>query len=146
MDFSTYLVDDILVKVDRASMLASLEVRAPFLDYRVVEFAFNKVPDHLRVCGKERKILLRHLAKRLLPSALDINRKKGFAIPLSHWLKGSWGPYFEEVLKGLPTELFNRRFVSDLIKSQHRGYANTQRLFALLIFELWRRHYQITLP
>jgi len=52
-------------------MLASLEVRAPFLDYRVVEFAFNKVPDHLRVCGKERKILLRHLAKRLLPFALD---------------------------------------------------------------------------
>jgi asparagine synthase (glutamine-hydrolysing) len=146
MDFSTYLVDDILVKVDRASMLASLEVRAPFLDYRVIEFAFSKVPDCLRVLGKERKILLRHLAKRLLPSALDINRKKGFAIPLSHWLKGSWGPYFEEVLKGLPTELFNRRFVSDLIKSQHRGYANTQRLFALLMFELWRRHYQITLP
>jgi asparagine synthase (glutamine-hydrolysing) len=146
MDFSTYLVDDILVKVDRASMLASLEVRAPFLDYRIIEFAFRKVPDHLRVLGKERKILLRHLAKRLLPSSLDMNRKQGFAIPISHWLKGAWGPYFEEVLKGLPSELFNRRFVSDLIRSQQRGYANTQRLFALLIFELWRNHYRITLP
>jgi asparagine synthase (glutamine-hydrolysing) len=146
MDFSTYLVDDILVKVDRASMLASLEVRAPFLDYRVIEFAFRKVPDPLRVWGKERKILLRHLAKRLLPSALDINRKQGFAIPLPQWLKGAWGPYFEEVLRGLPPDLFNARFVSGLIKSQQRGFANTQRLFALLIFELWRRHYQIALP
>ena len=145
MDFSTFLVDDILVKVDRASMLASLEVRAPFLDYRIIEFAFRKVPDSLRVWGKERKILLRHLAKRLLPSALDMKRKQGFAIPLSHWLKGAWGPYFEEVLRGLPPEFFNERFVSDLIRSQQRGYANTQRLFALLIFELWRRHYRIAL-
>jgi asparagine synthase (glutamine-hydrolysing) len=145
VDFSTYLVDDILVKVDRASMLASLEVRAPFLDYRIIEFAFKKLPDHLRVWGKERKILLRLLAKQLLPPALNINRKQGFAIPLSHWLKGAWGSYFEEVLEGLPSEIFNVRFVSDLIKNQQRGYANTQRLFALFIFELWRRHYQITL-
>jgi asparagine synthase (glutamine-hydrolysing) len=146
MDFSTYLVDDILVKVDRASMLASLEVRAPFLDHRIIEFAFRKVPDRLRVWGKARKILLRHLARRLLPPALDIGRKQGFAIPISDWLKGSWGPYFEGVLNGLPSELFNRRFVSGLIKSQQRGYANTQRLFALVMFELWRRHYQISIP
>lgn len=146
MDFSTYLTDDILVKVDRASMLASLEVRAPFLDYRIIDFAFRKVPDHLRVCGGERKILLRHLAKRLLPSTLDMTRKQGFAIPIAQWLKGAWGPYFEEVLRSLPAALFNKRFVAGLVKSQKQGYANTQRLFALLIFELWRRHYQITLP
>lgn len=146
MDFSTYLTDDILVKVDRASMLASLEIRAPLLDYRIIEFAFSKVPDRLRVRGKERKILLRHLAKRLLPSALDMSRKQGFAIPISQWLNGSWGPYFAEVLRELPPSLFDERFVSDLIKSQQNGYANSQRLFALLIFELWRRHYQIALP
>jgi asparagine synthase (glutamine-hydrolysing) len=145
MDFSTYLVDDILTKVDRASMLASLEVRAPFLDYRIIEFAFTKVPDHLRVCGKERKILLRHLAKRLLPSSLDIDRKQGFAIPLSHWLKGSWGPFFYEVLNELPNEVFNKRFVAGLLKRQRQGFSNTQRLFSLVIFELWRRHYQISL-
>jgi asparagine synthase (glutamine-hydrolysing) len=145
MDFSTYLVDDILTKVDRASMLASLEVRAPFLDYRIIEFAFTKVPDHLRVCGKERKILLRHLAKRLLPSSLDIDRKQGFAIPLSHWLKGSWGPFFDEVLNELPNEVFNKRFVAGLLKRQRQGFSNTQRLFSLVIFELWRRHYQISL-
>jgi asparagine synthase (glutamine-hydrolysing) len=146
MDFSTYLVDDILTKVDRASMLASLEVRTPFLDYRIIEFAFSKVPDHLRVCGKERKILLRHLAKLLLPPALDIDRKQGFAIPLSHWFKGSWGPYFEEVLSQLPAEVFNKRFVAGLLKRQRQGFSNMQRLFSLVIFELWRRHYQIALP
>ncbi len=146
MDFLTYLTDDILVKVDRASMLSSLEVRAPFLDHRIIEFAFRKVPDYLKVHGKQRKILLRHLAKRLLPEELDLNRKQGFAIPLSQWLKGSWGDYFEEVLRGLPEELFSRRFVAELIESQKKGYSNTQRLFALLIFELWRKHYRIALP
>jgi asparagine synthase (glutamine-hydrolysing) len=144
-DFSTYLVDDILAKVDRASMLASLEVRAPFLDYRIIEFAFSRVPDRLRVVGKYRKILLRHLAKRLLPPTLDIDRKQGFAIPLSKWLKGAWGDYFEEVLDGLPAELFNKGFVFDIIRKQQQGYANSQRLFSLVMFELWRRHYNISL-
>lgn len=146
MDFLTYLADDILVKVDRASMLSSLEIRAPFLDHRIIEFAFRKVPDYLKVRGKQRKILLRHLAERLLPEELDLNRKQGFAIPLSQWLKGPWGAYFEEVLRDLPEELFNRRFVAELIERQKRGYSNTQRLFALLIFELWRKHYRVALP
>jgi asparagine synthase (glutamine-hydrolysing) len=146
MDFSTYLVDDILTKVDRASMLSSLEVRAPFLDYRIIEFAFSKVPDHLRVLGRERKILLRHLAKRLLPPALELNRKQGFSIPLSNWLKGVWGIYFKEILEGLPSELFNKHFVSNLIERQQHGYENSQRLFSLVMFELWRRHYNISLP
>jgi len=146
MDFSTYLADDILVKVDRASMLASLEVRAPFLDYRIIEFAFRKVPDRLRVFGRDRKILLRHLAGRLLPGALDLSRKQGFAIPIAEWLKGTWGPYFEEVLRGLPAELFSAHFVRRLVDGQKRGFANTQRLFALVMFELWRREYGIIIP
>jgi asparagine synthase (glutamine-hydrolysing) len=91
-------------------------------------------------------LIFLQLGKRLLPSAPDMNRKQGFAIPLSDWLKGPWRPYFEEVLRTLPSDLFDPRFVSGLIKSQQRGYANTQRLFSLLIFELWRRHYRIALP
>ncbi len=146
MDFRTYLPDDILVKVDRASMLASLEVRAPLLDYRIVEFAFSRVPDRLRVSGSGRKLLLRRLAERLLPAGLDLKRKQGFAIPISSWIKGSWGAYFEEVLGGLPAEIFSRAFVSSLIKSNRMGLANYNRLFALVMFELWRRHYGISLP
>ena len=91
MDFSTYLVDDILVKVDRASMLASLEVRAPFLDYRIIEFAFRKVPDHLRVWGKSGKFSCAIWPNVFFRPLWIVNRKQGFAIPLSHWLKGSGG-------------------------------------------------------
>src|SRR5438445_9427474 len=76
-DFNTYLPEDILVKVDRASMLASLEVRAPFLDYRIIEFAFGQIPDSLRATADKRKVLLKKFAKRVLPPALDINRKQG---------------------------------------------------------------------
>lgn len=146
MDFATYLPDDILVKLDRASMLASLEVRAPFLDYRVIEFAYAKVPDSLRVFGSQRKILLRHLGERFLPPELDTNRKQGFTIPISEWLKGAWGPHFEEVLRGLPPEIFDAGFVDRLIRNQKRGYANSQRIFALFMLELWRQQYRVTLP
>src|SRR5690606_20883515 len=67
VDFLTYLVDDILAKVDRASMLTSLEVRAPWLDHKIIEFAFGSTPDRLRATETERKILPKRLARKLLP-------------------------------------------------------------------------------
>ena len=75
MDFCNYLAEDILVKVDRASMLNSLEVRAPLLDYRLIEFAFGKVPTHLKATHRDRKILLKRLASRVLPPEFDKKRK-----------------------------------------------------------------------
>jgi asparagine synthase (glutamine-hydrolysing) len=146
VDFMTYLVDDILVKVDRASMLASLEVRAPWLDHRIVEFAFGRVPDCLRATEKERKILPRHLARRWLPAGLDLARKQGFSLPLKSWFKGDWGRYLESVLDAIDPGLFDRRMIQQLIAAQRRGCANTHRLFALALFELWRRHYRVTVP
>ena len=144
-DFMTYLTDDILVKVDRASMLTSLEVRAPFLDYRIIEFAFSKVPDDLRVHGGKRKILSRLLAQDLLPKTLDLTRKQGFAIPLAKWFKGEWGNYMKSIL--LDSDAwFDRKIVTKLIEGQERGLANTQRLFALTMLELWRREYRVNLP
>lgn len=142
-DFLTYLPEDILVKVDRASMLASLEVRAPFLDYRVVEFAFGKVPDELRATASERKILLKRLAVRLLPPALDVNRKQGFSIPLDTWFKGPWGNYLAETLRSAPDSLYDAKAVSALLRNQTRGFQNGQRIFNLAILELWRREYKV---
>ena len=144
-DFMTYLADDLLVKVDRASMLTSLEIRAPFLDYRIIEFAFSKVPDSLRVHGDKRKILSRLLAQELLPKALDLTRKQGFAIPLAKWFKGEWGIYIKSIL--LDSDAwFNKKIVLKLIEGQNRGFSNTQRLFALTMAELWRREYRVELP
>jgi asparagine synthase (glutamine-hydrolysing) len=142
-DFLTYLPEDILVKVDRASMLASLEVRAPFLDYRVIEFAFGRVPDHLRATASERKILLKKLAKRLLPPALDINRKQGFSIPLDTWFKGPWGDYLADTLKSAPKGLYDPGVIRELLANQRRGLPNGQRIFNLAILELWRREYDV---
>jgi asparagine synthase (glutamine-hydrolysing) len=144
-DFNLNLADNLLVKVDRASMLASLEVRAPFLDYRLIEFAFSKVPDSLRVHGGKRKILERLLAQNLLPKTLDLTRKQGFSIPLAKWFKGEWGTHMKSILLDSQT-WFHREIVTELIKGQKRGLANTQRLFALTMFELWRKEYCVELP
>jgi asparagine synthase (glutamine-hydrolysing) len=145
LDFSTYLVDDILVKVDRASMLASLEVRAPWLDHRIIELAFGRVPDALRATETERKVLPRRLAERLLPPGLDLTRKQGFSIPLQAWFKDEWGKYFDQVLNEVDPALFNRQFINGLLTGQRLGLANTPRLFALTMFELWRREYRVTI-
>jgi asparagine synthase (glutamine-hydrolysing) len=144
LDFQTYLVDDLLVKVDRASMLTSLEVRAPWLDHRIIEFAFGRVPDALRATRTERKVLLRTLAKRLLPRELDVTRKQGFSLPLASWFKGDWGRFMESILREADPCLFDRAAVDRLLRQQRAGLHNVQRLFALTMFELWRREYRIT--
>lgn len=144
MDFSNYLSEDILVKVDRASMLSSLEMRAPLLDYRLIEFAFGKVPSRLKATPTDKKILLKRLTARLLPPEFDQHRKQGFSIPLGAWLKvGAFGKLFNEVLRD-PQCSFDACTVNELLRGQAQGRSNGERLFALVLFELWRREYAIT--
>lgn len=147
MDFENYLPEDILVKIDRASMLTSLEVRTPLLDYRIVEFAFGKTPADLRVTTNGRKVLLKKLCGRVLPVKFDLARKQGFSIPLGRWLRnGPWRDFFQEVLLGSSDIIFDRRFVSELFDGQWKGRVNSERLFALTLFELWRKEYRVSLP
>ena len=144
MDFQNYLAEDILVKVDRASMLNSLEIRAPFLDYRLINFAFEKVPPSLKASVADRKILLKRLTTKLLPPEFDRQRKQGFSIPLAAWLKkGPFRDLFYETLLH-PDCIFNRKVVKDLLSNQDQGYANSERLFALVMFELWRKAYNVS--
>ena len=145
LDFHTYLPEDILVKVDRAAMLNSLEVRAPLLDFRVIEFAFGRIPADLKASATQRKILLKQLAARLLPAEFDLRRKQGFSIPLATWLRsGEFRDYFHSVLLDGDT-LFDRTVLRDLLAGQDRGRANSERLFALVMLESWRRLYQVSL-
>jgi asparagine synthase (glutamine-hydrolysing) len=143
VDFQTNLVDDFLVKVDRTSMLTSLEVRTPWLDHRLIELAFGGLADRLRATVRERKILPRLLAQRLLPPQLDLSRKQGFSLPLNAWFRGDWGRFIEEVLIKADPHLFNQRMIQNLIAGQRHGYANTNRLFLLTMFELWRQTYKV---
>ena len=144
-DFNAYLVDDILVKVDRASMATALEVRAPMLDHRLIEFAFRKVPGHLKATRDARKVLLKKLAARVLPPALDVNRKQGFSLPLDQWFAGPWKKLVTEILRDASPDLFDQRFLSGLWEGQQRGRNNAQRIFSIVLFELWRRAYKIEL-
>ena len=144
MDFENYLAEDLLVKVDRASMLNSLEMRSPFLDHHLIEFAFGKVPSNLKATMLQKKILLKRLTKRVLPSSFDRQRKQGFSIPLAEWLKdGKFRELFNDVLRDSNC-IFDGQVINSLLHGQDRGHNNSERLFALVLFELWRREYGVT--
>jgi asparagine synthase (glutamine-hydrolysing) len=143
MDFENYLPEDILVKVDRASMLASLEIRAPMLDYKIIEFAFGKVPTRLKTTATERKIMLKRLCERVLPAQFNSHRKQGFSVPLPAWLRGGpWREFVRSVLLD-PQCMFQRAAVERLLDGHQNGRNNSERLFGLTLFELWRRSYDI---
>lgn len=142
-DFCNYMPEDILVKVDRASMLNSIELRAPFLDYRMIEFAYGKVPAFLKADARQKKIFLKRAASRLLPENLDIQRKQGFSIPLQQWLqKPEWKNSISDVLLS-SDGIFCKSQVKKLLRESCSVINNAERLFALTMFELWRKHYAI---
>jgi len=132
--------------VERASMRSALEMRAPFLDHRIIEFAFGRVPDRLKATVRRRKVLLRLLARRVLPPALDVTRKRGFSLPLKAWMRGPWGEFMRETIRSAEPGLFDQDMVERLFAGQARGLSNHQRLFALTMLELWRRQYGVQLP
>jgi asparagine synthase (glutamine-hydrolysing) len=143
-DYLSFLPEDILVKVDRASMLASLEVRAPMLDYRLIEFAFREVPDSLKCTSHGGKILLKRLACKWLPREFDQKRKQGFSIPLRDWMNGPWRNTIQEILAEAPNELFNKKELLRLPKLL-RFFNLAEKIYSICLFELWRRHYHISL-
>jgi len=139
-----YLQDDILVKVDRASMAASLEVRAPFLDTRVVELAMS-LPFSLKMRGLTRKWLLKKALEPLLPPQILHRKKHGFALPVSAWLKGPLRPLIEEVLSERSVAqagVFEAKVVRRLVDEHQQGRVDHRKpLWTLLMFELWRRRW-----
>jgi asparagine synthase (glutamine-hydrolysing) len=143
MDFHTYLPDDILAKVDRAAMMSSLEVRAPLLDRQVLEFAFARVPDELKTSYSRRKILLRKLALQMLPAELDINRKQGFSIPLSSWIREGKANILLDAAKALPSEMINAQYVDALISAHRAGVNHGERIFCLAMLSFWIQNYKI---
>jgi asparagine synthase (glutamine-hydrolysing) len=135
-------LDDILFKVDRASMYASLEVRAPFLDVAVVEF-INSLPDELKRRGTNGKYLLKRVMRGKLPDVIIDRPKKGFGLPLSAWLRGALRPLCEDLLA--PDRIrqeayFDVAHVERLKREHMTGKANHRKLlWTLMVFQLWLR-------
>jgi len=146
-DFNNYLSEDILVKVDRASMMNSLELRAPILDYRIIEFAYSKVPSRYKANEYERKILLKKLTEKLLPPSFDRQRKQGFSIPLDQLIikNKDWQVLFNDELLNNKNSIFNPELTNELYKGLWKGRSTAEVLFALLVFELWKKEYNISL-
>ena len=144
VDLGLYLVDDLLVKTDRASMAHSLEVRVPFLDQLVAELALV-LPDRLKVRGLAKKRLLRIAAAPLLPPELLRGKKRGFSIPMAAWLRGELVPFARDVLS--PDAIrrqgyFRPEAVTRLLDTHvARREDLSRQLWGLLAFSLWAERY-----
>lgn len=145
-DQSNYLTDDILMKVDRMSMAHSIEVRPPFLDHRVVEFA-NALPTHLKISGSRQKVVLKTLMKSKLPASIIRRKKTGFDIPAHDWLRGPLRPLLVDTLQSVCEdfgELFNQQRINQFLelhlsRQMNLGY----HLWGLMILLLWMRKWRI---
>jgi asparagine synthase (glutamine-hydrolysing) len=148
VDLGTYLVDDLLVKTDRASMAHSLEARVPFLDPVVTNFSLGLAGRH-KVHGLRKKILLRKAAAPLIPPELLRRRKRGFSIPAAAWLRGDLEPFARETLSAETLRrqgFFRPEAVTRLIDGHVAGREDLSRqLWGLLAFTLWHeRHVERT--
>jgi len=132
IDQNLWLADDLLTKVDRATMAHSIEARVPYLDHHLVEFS-ARLPAHFKIRGAERKYLLRRVAEKcLLPPEIIHRSKQGFVLPLHTWMAGPLKPWIDDAFATLGARgLFRGGF----LQKKHHG----TRLFALLSLELWLR-------
>ena len=141
-----YLPDDILQKVDRMSMAHSLEVRPPFLDHRIVEFA-ARLPERMKIDGGQHKVVLKRLMRDKLPSSVLRRSKSGLDIPTHDWLRGTLRPLLLDTLSADAidkTNLFRRDRIEFLIKEHMERRANLgYHLWGLLVLFLWIKYWNI---
>ncbi|MFN0085639.1 MAG: asparagine synthase (glutamine-hydrolyzing), partial [Blastocatellia bacterium] len=140
LDASHYLSECVLFKVDRASMAASLETRAPFLDHTLIEF-LTRLPLDLKLRGLTGKYILKRAMRGLLPREIIDRPKKGFGMPVANWVKGELRELVHETFSPARLRrrgLFNPAYVQGLLEEHERGRADHRKLiWTLLMFELW---------
>ncbi len=139
-----YLPDDILTKIDRASMASSLEVRSPFLDVDFAEFA-NRIPSKLKMKGLTRKYILKKSLEKKIPKSILYRKKKGIGIPLTRWLKNELKPTLLEVFNPSRINkegLFNSKAISTMLANHFSGKTdNRKQIWTLLMFEMWKERF-----
>jgi len=143
LDLQTYMVDDVLTKVDRASMLNSLEVRVPLLDHKFAELSF-RIPSNLKFKDKERKYIFKRSMRPYLPESILTHPKQGFGVPISLWFKDNLKSYVNDTFNSNDCLLYHyldkkfvRRTVSNNEKSGSARWDLSEKIWALLFFNEW---------
>jgi len=151
IDFKTYLPDNILVKVDRASMAASLESREPFLDHKILEFA-GSLPLNFKIRDGQSKYILKKILYKHIPQKLVDRPKQGFDVPIDEWLRGDLKHLMEKYLSedkirgdGLFDEKMIKREKQAFLSSKmfFSGKSYYFRIWRLLIFQMWKEHWRL---
>jgi asparagine synthase (glutamine-hydrolysing) len=145
VDVRAYLADDILVKVDKASMLNSVETRAPLLDQHLVEYV-SSLPSTIRTRNHVLKYLLKKVAADVLPTEILTRPKQGFGVPLKHWFRGDLTGFAHDLLdspRSRQRGIFNPQFIRDLLKAHAstKLVNHSEGIWALLCLELWFQTY-----
>lgn len=148
-DMNLYLPDDLLTLSDRISMAHSLEVRVPFVDHKLIEFAF-RIPTRFKVHGFQKKVLFREAVRSLLPAQHFTRPKQGFSIPLAYWLRGNLKPMLMDLLgsrQAKESPWFDWAKVKKLVDEHLSGRHNHEvRLWAIICFLAWERKYVVLPP
>ena len=142
VNFNTYLLDDLLVKLDRSTMAHSLEARSPFLDTALIEYVAG-LPDSMKLAGGRTKVILREAFKDLIPPEVQRRGKMGFGIPFGSWFRGALRESVDQLLLSRDAkyqEYLSAPYVHRLVKRHHDGEADLGlQLWSLVTFEVWLR-------
>lgn len=140
IDYQTYLIDDIMQKVDRATMTASLEGREPYLDHRLIEWA-ARLPDDYKYHNGEKKYILKEILHQYIPKEMMDRPKMGFAIPIANWLQNDLRELVEEYINLNTIEkqgVFNVEYVEDIKRKFYSGKKEYDvKMWYLLMFQMW---------
>jgi len=143
-DVRKTIAEGYLTKVDRAAMLAPLEVRAPFPDRAIVEFTMADILPEIKFTKEQDKILPQRLAARLLPTNVASKSKQGLTMPLDNWLKSGGADCLRDMVTESRKALFDRRAAKRLFDQQSKNCSNAGRIFILSMFSLWADTYGMT--
>ena len=143
-DIKSWLPDDLLVKADKMTMAASLELRVPFLDHKLVEYC-TALPDKYKLNGKQGKFLLKKFAEKYLPHEIIYRKKKGFPVPIAAWFRGELYDKTRDILldqKSLARGYFKPEYIEATLTQHKNGNQDlSRRIFSLLNLELWHQKY-----
>jgi asparagine synthase (glutamine-hydrolysing) len=138
VDMKTYLTDDILVKVDRASMANSLEVRCPLLDHKLMEL-IAQIPSGLKLNNGQGKYIFKKSLERVLPREVLTRKKKGFSMPVAEWFRGELKGFAHEAIFTREDAILNRSFLTQCWKQHQRGQRDwSAMLWSVLMFKMWQ--------